>query len=172
MYLSIYLLVYGSVVHINDIFVYCILTLLFIHDIYIYIYIIFIVYFSCTFLRCSNMADFDHGGLARPGSGYVVHLSWITWATPKLRHPVTPLLLWLNVPGRLVKKMAIAILQMLNKQRDFRLNLLADGCTRRIFICVLFYMILFMNIPLDRLNIPGPCTNNSNSWKRSNPKYL
>jgi hypothetical protein len=32
----------------------------------------------------------------------VLHVSWITWATPKLRHPVTALLLWLNVPWRLL----------------------------------------------------------------------
>eukprot|EP00435_Cladocopium_sp_Y103_P014513 s2512_g3.t1 len=45
---------------------------------------------------------------------YVVHVSWITWATPKLRHPVTALLLWLNVlfwPGLLVLLLLCALLE-------------------------------------------------------------
>ncbi|CAL1167931.1 unnamed protein product, partial [Cladocopium goreaui] len=46
--------------------------------------------------------------------GYVLHVSWITWATPKLRHPVTALLLWLNVlfwPGLLLLLVLCALLE-------------------------------------------------------------
>ena len=64
-----------------------------------------ILYGKCGEIYIYISAMDIHGwmpiGFCAWSSGYVVHLSRITRALPKLRHPLTSLLLWLNVTWRL-----------------------------------------------------------------------